>query len=288
QRGELRIDHIDRLADRLVDFYRALTPVAITPAQYLERCFAHVRGNRSELMAVKHHLPLNMVERIHGFQLQLLSLRPELFEQRVHQGRIVEGHGDLRPEHISLGEPVTIFDCIEFSADFRRLDVADELAFLAAECDFLGAPWVGPRLFNVYQNRIGDQPPEVLVDFYKSYRACVRAKVAALRAEQTQGAERDALAAQATRHFEFADKYASSWVRPLVLVVGGLAGTGKTTLASALAHELGAELLRTDTIRREMFGSKAHAADVDEGVYAPAARDEIYDEMFRRAAALAS
>jgi aminoglycoside phosphotransferase family enzyme/predicted kinase len=287
RRGELRTDHIDRLADRLSGFYHSLAPVAMTPAEYCERCCVHVRGNRRELMAVKHHLPRSLVERIHGFQLQLLLLRPGLFEERVRLGRIVEGHGDLRPEHICLGEPVTIFDCIEFSADFRRLDVADELAFLVAECDFLGAHWVGPCLLQAYQDRSGDQPPAVLLDYYKSYRACVRAKVAALRADQLQGAEREASAAQAARHLAFADKYASPWVRPLVLVVGGLAGTGKTTLASALADALGAELLRTDTIRHKLFGPASHAADVDEGIYTQESRDTVYDDLFRQAAALA-
>lgn len=69
---------------------------------------------------------------MHGFHVQLLMLQPALFEQRVRAGRIVDGHGDLRPEHICLSDPIAIFDCIEFSLDFRCIDIADELAFLAA------------------------------------------------------------------------------------------------------------------------------------------------------------
>jgi aminoglycoside phosphotransferase family enzyme len=114
-RGKLRPEHIDRLAETLVLFYLSLKPLPLTTQQYRERCSSHVRGNLRELLAVKHHLPRGVVERVHGFQIQLLRLRPALFEERVRAGRIVEGHGDLRPEHICLSDPIAIFDCIEFS-----------------------------------------------------------------------------------------------------------------------------------------------------------------------------
>jgi len=126
----------------------------------------------------------------------------------------------------------------------------------------------------------------VLVDFYKAYRACVRAKVAALRAVQLEGKEQAAAAGEAARHLEWADKYARPWARPLVVAVGGLPGTGKSTLAKAVANTLGAELLRTDGIRHELLGSGERAA-VDEGIYRPEARQRVYQELFRRAAELA-
>ncbi len=284
RRDKLLPEQIDRLAATLVRFYRSMTPLSLTPQEYCDRYLSHVRGNLRELLAVKHHLPRGVVERVHGFQLQLLSLRPALFEERVRAACIVDGHGDLRPEHICLSDPIAIFDCIEFSSDFRRIDIADELAFLAAECDFLGAAWIGPQLLACYQYQSGDRPAPVLWDFYKSYRACVRAKVAALRAEQLQEQGREA-AAEAQRHVALADRYVEPWLRPLVLVVGGLAGTGKTTLAATLAEALGAELLRTDVIRPELFGAGTHAAETDGGIYHPEARERVYEEMFLRAAA---
>lgn len=282
RRGELREEQIDRLAEVLSRFYRSLPPLAVSPQEYQGRCLAHVRGNRRELLSAAHHLPPRVVERVSSFQIECLLLQAELFDERVQRGRIVEGHGDLRPEHICLSEPPAIFDCIEFSADFRRLDVADELAFLAAECDFLGAEWVGPRLLHRFQELTGDRPPAVLLDFYKAYRACVRAKVAALRGDQLAGQAQQAAVTEALQHLELADRYASRWRRPLVIVVGGLSGTGKTTFAAALAETLGAELLRTDVIRRELFGDEARAAAQDAGVYRPQSRQQVYDEMFRR------
>jgi predicted kinase len=183
---------------------------------------------------------------------------------------------------------LTIFDCIEFSADFRCIDVADELAFLAAECDFLGADWIGSQLVKAYQTQSGDRPPDVLLDFYKSYRACVRAKVAALRADQLRGAAHESAVAEAHGHLALADRYVSTWVRPLVVAIGGMAGTGKSTLAKELAGRLGAELLRTDAIRQELYGSGPHPAGCDEGIYGQQARERVYDAMFRQAAALAA
>jgi predicted kinase len=286
RRGKLTPEHIRRLAVVLNRFYESLPPIELPPGTYANRCRQHVQGNLRELISVGHHLPHLEVERVHGFQLQLLGLVPELFEERAAGGRVVDGHGDLRPEHICLAEKVAIFDCIEFSAEFRQIDVADELAFLASECDFLGVEWVGPQLREAYGRHSGDRPPDELWAYYKAYRACVRAKIAALRADQLQGDAQIAAVREAERHLMLADSYAKPWLRPLVLAVGGLSGTGKTTLAKALAAAFGAELLRTDVIRRELLGDGPQPAQADAGVYSPQSRERVYAEMFRRAKSL--
>ena len=283
ERGEVRREHIRRLIEILVEFYGTLSPVAMTPEDYRNRVLDHVRGNRQSLGALNTYLPQSTVKRVHCFQLQLLCLQPGLFDRRVKAGRIVEGHGDLRPEHICLCEPPAIFDCIEFSMDLRQIEMADELAFLIAECDFLGADWIGPVLVDLYLGRGGDQVPEILWAFYKSYRACVRAKVEGLRAEQLRASSDAVIAAEAGRHLQFADNYVTPWLRPIVLVVGGLAGTGKTTLADALAKVLGAEVLRTDVIRRDLFGVGPHAVTPNAGVYGAEAKEQVYAELFRQA-----
>ena len=286
RQGELRPEHLDRLARVLTTFYQNLPPLPLSPEEYRSRYVQHVRGNQRELLSVSHHLPPHVVQRVHGFQLQLLRLRPEVFDERIRRGRIVDGHGDLRPEHICLTDPPVIFDCIEFSPEFRTIDVADELAFLATECDFLNADWAGERVWQTYQQRSGDRVSPELFSFYKAYRACVRAKVAALRADQLEGPARETAATEARKHLELADRYAIPWVRPLVLLVGGLSGTGKTTLAAALSEALGAELLRTDLIRQQVFGLEHHAAATDDGIYRPEARRRVYEELFLRGAEL--
>jgi uncharacterized protein len=282
---ELQPEQIDRLAEVLVRFYQGLSPARVDASDYRERCRFHVRQNRHELLMQSHHLPANLVKRVHAAQLQLLLLRPQLFDERVQSGRIVEGHGDLRPEHVCLTDPISIFDCIEFSEDLRRIDVADELSFLAAECDFLGADWVGPRLLETFARRSGDHPPEVLLDFYKAYRVCVRAKVAALRADQQQDTKEESLLS-AAKYLELAERYIASWEQPLVFLVGGLSGTGKTTLAMALGDALGGEVLRTDIVRQELFGTPQATFDADSGIYGPPARDRVYADLLKRATSL--
>jgi predicted kinase len=139
-----------------------------------------------------------------------------------------------------------------------------------------------------YQELSGDCPPAILIDYYRAYRACVRAKVAALRADQIEDDAREQAAREAARHLALADNYAAPHLRPIVLIVGGLSGSGKSSLARELATSLGAELLSSDVVRRELFGSQGRPAEVDQGVYRPESRRQVYQELFNRAAALHS
>lgn len=108
----------------------------------------------------------------------ILRQESDLFDQRVGAGKIIEAHGDLRPEHVCLEEAPIIIDCLEFKREFRILDPADELSFLTMECERLGAPEFLDRLvFEVYRKITGDIVPERLLHFYKSYRATLRAKL---------------------------------------------------------------------------------------------------------------
>jgi aminoglycoside phosphotransferase family enzyme len=95
----------------------------------------------------------------------------------VRAGKIIEAHGDLRPEHIWLGEEPVVIDCLEFKREFRILDIADELAYLAMECEHMGAPAVGQIFLETYGEVTKDKPPDKLLHFYKSYRATLRAKI---------------------------------------------------------------------------------------------------------------
>lgn len=293
RQGSLEPEQIDALAVRLARFYRQQPPRPIAGEEYLARCRRHVQDNRRVLLKYAPDLAPLAVHRVHGGQLLRLTLRPQWLMQRAEQGRVVEGHGDLRPEHICFTEPLEIFDCLEFSAELRQLDVADELAFLMAECDFLGAGWVGPRLWEAFHREYDDTADPALLAFYQAYRACVRAKVAALRSSQLTGAPRQAALAEAGAHLAWADQYIAPLLAPWLLVVGGVAGSGKSTLAAALAEHCGAAVLRTDVLRRELFSlrdasgnqAKAGSAAPDEGLYTPQLRQEVYAALFRRATA---
>src|SRR6185503_14128712 len=138
----------------------------------------------------------------------------------------------------------------------RASDVVSELSFLAMECDYLNAPALGRSLIDGYKRRTLDDVPEGLVAFYKAYRACVRAKVELLRAGQESGAAAARGQRRAHRYVQLASSYAIDFYRPKLFVMIGAAGTGKSTVADALASATGLEVLRSDEIRHELAGRR--------------------------------
>ncbi len=191
----------------LARFYRS-APAALTDVQaYLERLDKDVRNDAAELAASRYGLPAERIAKVLDRQTALLAREPELFHQRVREGSIVEGHGDLRPEHICLEEAPVIIDCLEFNRDFRVLDCADDLAFLALECERLGSAALAHTVFDLYREMSGDLVPERLVDFYKSSRACLRAKLALWHLRDGESADWAKWPAVARNYLALAEKY---------------------------------------------------------------------------------
>ena len=164
-----------------------------------------MQGNRHELLAGAHHLPREMAERAHAFQFQLLRLQPELFDERVTSGRIVEGHGDLRPEHVCVRPAPAIIDCLEFTKELRVVDPADELAFLSLECERLGDARVGRWFLETYRSVTSDEPPPSLLHFYRVYRALRRATLAAWHLDDPSVADPGRFAARARHYLELVE-----------------------------------------------------------------------------------
>jgi len=176
--GAVKQPEISQLARRLARFYAALPTEPLAPEVYRQSLAGRIEDNLRELGSPEFGLPPEVPAELARFQLHFLQRHAGLFDQRVQAGRIVEGHGDLRPEHVCLlAEPVVI-DCLEFKREFRILDPADELGYLALECERLHAPQVGRRLLEAYREASGDAPPEALIHFYQSCRAVLRAKLA--------------------------------------------------------------------------------------------------------------
>lgn len=200
-----------------------------------------------------------------------LHRHEDLLVRRIREGRICDGHGDLRADDVfCLDEGVRILDCIEFCDELRYGDVCADVAFLAMDLECLGRPEAARQFVRAYERDAGDAFPATLLHHYIAQRAYVRSKVACLRAEQgVEGAGRSARELQllALRHLRRA--------RLALILVGGLPGTGKSTLAAGLARETGWVLLRSDEVRHEI----ALGADR----YAPEAVSAVYSEVLRRA-----
>ncbi|MGW7534985.1 bifunctional aminoglycoside phosphotransferase/ATP-binding protein [Amycolatopsis sp. NPDC054798] len=214
-----------------------------------------------------------------------LAGRAPLFARRIAERRVVDGHGDLIADDIfCLEDGPRVLDCLEFDDHLRHVDGLDDVAFLAMDLERLGSPALGTELLDAYAEFSGDNAPLALRHHYLAYRAFVRVKVACLR--HAQG---DPTAA------ELARAYAETTVRHLragevrAVLVGGLPGSGKSTVAGGLADALGATLLRSDRIRKELAGidPRQHApADYLHGIYTPEWTARTYRELVRRASEL--
>lgn len=273
---------LDRLVERLVAFYKQQPICDLTVDQYLSRLRQNIDDNFTSLSELCDNSDRTIIRRVYGSQVQLLATSLPLFRSRVEGGWIREGHGDLRPEHIYLGPEPTVVDCLEFNQEFRQIDLLDELAFLEMECDCLGAYRVGRWITNRVGSILHDDQPRRLRQFYKSYRASVRAKVAAIRAHQ-RSCPLAIHARLASDYLRLADRYVRDFAQPVVIVVRGLMGTGKTTLATALTREIGATHLSTDRIRRELYKTSNVRHDYGRGIYSENARRHVYDTTLKRA-----
>lgn len=176
--GAVEPAEIARLARRLASFYATAGAEIITPEAYRQRLAERIGDNLREVASPEFSLDPALPSLLGHLQSSFLHRRAELFDRRVTQGHIVEGHGDLRPEHVCLLPDPVVIDCLEFNREFRVLDPADELGYLALECERLHAPQVGRWLLDDYAEASGDVPPDTLIHFYQSCRAVLRAKLA--------------------------------------------------------------------------------------------------------------
>jgi aminoglycoside phosphotransferase family enzyme len=179
ERGGVALSDLDRIAATLAAFYRALPPEPIGVGAYGARFALQIRAEFAELSQDVFELPVARLQQTCDAQLAALARIRPLLDERVRAGRVVEGHGDLRPEHVCLRDPVAVIDCLEFSRELRVIDCIDELGFLALECERLGAEATGIALLHRYAQLCGDWPPTRLLHFYQSCRASTRALIAA-------------------------------------------------------------------------------------------------------------
>ncbi len=214
-----------------------------------------------------------------------LAGREPLFDSRIEQGRVVDGHGDLLAEDVfCLDDGPRVLDCLEFDDRLRHVDGLDDAAFLAMDLEQLGAPQAAAYFLARYGEYSGDPAPSSLWHHYVAYRAFVRAKVSLIQARQgAPGAEAAfrRLLSTALRHLR------TSAVG--LTLVGGLPGSGKSTLSGALADRLGVTLLSSDRLRKELAGIPAEqsaAAGYGEGLYTPEWTARTYSALLDRASVL--
>jgi len=206
-RGAATPAQLRGVARRLADFHRAQAPVPLRPAGYRALLLRNIETYEHALGESAQALPRARVLALCARQRMLLHALADCLDGRVAEGRIVEGHGDLRPEHVYLGEPPAIIDCLEFSAELRWLDGADEVGFLALECERARAADLGRVLLQSWRTASGDTAPEALVHFYQSCRACLRAWLAIRHLREARYRGSPVWRRRALRYLALADRH---------------------------------------------------------------------------------
>jgi hypothetical protein len=220
----------------------------------------------------------------------LVARHGVLLDTRRHAGFVRQCHGDLHLRNIVLldDEP-TLFDGIEFNDDLACIDVLYDLAFLLMDLQRRGLARHANRVLNRYLAETGDREGMALLPLFLSCRAAIRAKTSATAATMQLDAQRQRALQQLAREYLAMAEGLLRPRAPLLMAIGGLSGTGKSTLARHLAPTLGAVpgavILRTDEIRKELFAVSPYEPLGPEG-YTASASARVYEMLVRRAAEL--
>lgn len=175
RKGDVGPEQIDAVGERLAAFYLAAPPEIEAGHVYLDRLMAEQAVNRDVLGRPEFGLG-DRIALVDDVSRALRAVRPAI-ESRIAAGRIVEGHGDLRPEHICLADPPLVIDCLEFNHDMRIVDPYDEINYLGLECELLGAGWIRPRLLSEIDRRLDAFPGQAYVATLGAFRAVTRARI---------------------------------------------------------------------------------------------------------------
>lgn len=288
-RRELQPSHLERLAQMLADFYRRAAVIDDGSFGTLETVSFNIRENFEQ---TEKYLGRTLSEvdfqRIMAFSEQFIRDHGDLFARRVAAGMIKECHGDLHMEHVCfVDDHIDIYDCIEFNKRFRLIDIAADVAFLAMDLDYHNRYDLAAFFLRRFAAHFSDQEGKSLLPFYKCYRAYVRGKVSSFLLDDSSltGAEKESATREARRHFQLASLYTFQ-LPPLLILVSGISGSGKSYLAGGLAAMTGFSSLRSDQVRKELQGlnaSEHRPDDFESGLYRPEITRTTYEELARRA-----
>jgi aminoglycoside phosphotransferase family enzyme/predicted kinase len=286
---------LDRVIARLVDFYRRQPPLDSAKSQ---AAAAHLRAdiasNFSESRRVIPDCSLpDLVDRIdviEAYTRAFETTHKSILTKRITSGAFRDCHGDLHLEHIHLTpEQVNIYDCTEFNSAFREIDVACDIAFLAMDLDRHGRQEESRRLIHRVAEELADPDLPRLVNYYKCYRACVRAKVAMLRAAEEGMDEKtreSIVIVEVSPYLSLALHYALTGFTPIAFVFMGRVGSGKSTLAYEFLGVTNLPTFSSDFLRKRRAGVKLTARGTLEqrnDLYSNEMTSQVYNELTSQA-----
>jgi aminoglycoside phosphotransferase family enzyme/predicted kinase len=285
--GQLSSTLMRDLADVIADFHAAAEPSreqggAAAIAQIVD-------GNDENLRLAGDVLDQDEIAALCRESKEALDRVAALLDHRRDEGKVRLCHGDLHLGNICLveGKP-TLFDAIEFNAAISTIDVAYDLAFLLMDLDHRGLETLANLIFNRYLDRTGDDEALPALPLFLSLRAAIRAHVTvAVLRQQRDEAEARRRGEESRRYLDLARRLLRPGA-PRLVAVGGISGTGKSTLAQGLAPDFaprpGARHLRSDVLRKSMSGV-APETRLPPAAYDTATTERVYAGLSSKAAA---
>ncbi|MBU1821715.1 MAG: AAA family ATPase, partial [Bacteroidetes bacterium] len=278
---------LDRVAQKLLRFYNELL------ANAGKNPYGNSENIRHTLEEITHGfdllptygLPKWSEKILKEYLFGFLDDNAELLERRVQQGRIGEGHGDLRSEHIHItGQEVNMYDCLEFDEKLRTLDWLNDIAFLLMDLDYRHRHDLALHLEKTWLSALENEDVSTLLTFYKTYRACVRGKVNGLKSAETEvpPSIREESRQKALSYYQLALRYAQLGSKPTILLCMGGVASGKSTLAKELAACFNLTHLNSDLVRKQQAGldpyTRLHDSERTK-LYSQERTERVYESM---------
>lgn len=288
-RGELTTDHIDALARQIAEFHQRTPHVPQeNPLGTAEAVMAPVRQNFEQIRPLlSDKADLQQLDALESWAESSFERLLPVLQSRKVNGSIRECHGDIHLGNAALIDGnVVLFDCIEFNEPFRFTDVCADYAFLAMDLEDRGLKCHARRFVNQYLERTGDYQSLEILNFYKAYRALVRAKIALFSlAFQNDAVQKAATLRQYRNYANLAESYSAIPSRFLAVTVG-VSAVGKSSVAMRLVEALGAVRLRSDVERKRLFGEQQSGQEgtLKGGIYSDDASQATYQRLNQLAA----
>jgi aminoglycoside phosphotransferase family enzyme/predicted kinase len=293
-RGELTTSHIDALADRVATFHGEIEVAgADGPFGRPDEVHRFALDNFAELHDhVDNESDRAALDALRQWTDREFHARRHQLQARRRQGFVRECHGDLHLNNIALvDDRITVFDCIEFNDHMRWGDVIGEVVFVVMDLEDRKRPDLAFRFLNGYLERTGDYSGLAVLRFFLVYRAMVRAKVTWFRAAQLpSGQQKTEAIAEYRGYVKLAERFAQT-PKPAIVLMHGLAGSGKTTCSQTLLEALGGVRIRSDVERKRLHGllARTHSRSaIDSGLYTSAATRQTYEHMYALARQIAA
>ncbi|QQR91697.1 MAG: dephospho-CoA kinase [Myxococcales bacterium] len=291
--GSLSIGDIVKIASHIASFHsRARCDEYTAQFATVDAVQANVEGNFVQTKdTLERYLDKSQIDELHHWHSSFLLRNSRLFLERIAAKRVCDGHGDLRLEHIYLDaqKHISILDCIEFNERFRFADVCADIAFVSMDLAWHGRVDLAEYFLSVYAQQSNDYGFYRLIDFYQSYRAQVRGKVASIVAsdEHAVAQARQKAIAEARRYYLVAlSATRKALSKNCVVAIGGIIASGKSTVADALSQQVGLPVVQSDRVRKHVLGVAPMTAvphEAFKGAYAKEMTDNVYEMLFAHA-----